>query len=234
MLSQAAAVSPLRLGKCWSAAWRTWAEISFGSRGIFEWFWLFEDPGILNSQLSGFLRKTKVCSSPRTFYIQITFLFSEWIVNENGFTLEHFLLFIPNVWPFIIPRGVQLSTSLSTHMHACTHTHTSYLILFSSPLLSGVQCEECSAGFYGNPRISRAPCRPCACNNNIDVTDPGSCSPVTGECLKCLYNTQGPNCQLCKPGYFGSALNQTCTSKSAKLLAGNVAAWTVVATPVLI
>ena len=60
-----------------SAAWRTWAEISFLSRGIFEWFCLFEDPGILNSQLCGFLRKTKVCSSPRTFYIQITFLFSE-------------------------------------------------------------------------------------------------------------------------------------------------------------
>ncbi|KAB0342537.1 hypothetical protein FD754_019463 [Muntiacus muntjak] len=55
------------------------------------------------------------------------------------------------------------------------------------------------------------PCWPCACNNNIDVTDAESCSPVTGECLKCLYNTQGPNCQLCKPGYFGSALDQTCT-----------------------
>ena len=119
-----------------------------------------------------------------------------------------------------IPRGVQLSTSLSTHMRM--HTHTSYLILFSSPLLSGVQCGECSAGFYGKPGISGAPCRPCACNNNIDVTDAGSCSPATGECLKCLYNTQGPNCQLCKPGNFGSALDRTCMSKSAKLLAGNV------------
>ncbi|KAM9699005.1 LOW QUALITY PROTEIN: laminin subunit beta-4 [Dama dama] len=76
---------------------------------------------------------------------------------------------------------------------------------------AGVQCGECSAGFYGNPGISGAPCRPCACNNNIDVTDAGSCSPVTGECLKCLYNTQGPSCQLCKPGYFGSAVDQTCT-----------------------
>uniref|UniRef100_A0A2K6GEB6 Laminin subunit beta 4 n=1 Tax=Propithecus coquereli TaxID=379532 RepID=A0A2K6GEB6_PROCO len=74
----------------------------------------------------------------------------------------------------------------------------------------GIQCGECSAGFYGNPKISGAPCRPCACNNNIDVTDPGSCSRVTGECLRCLHNTQGPNCQLCRPGYFGSALNQTC------------------------
>ncbi|ELK01304.1 Laminin subunit beta-4, partial [Pteropus alecto] len=82
--------------------------------------------------------------------------------------------------------------------------------------VKGKQCEECSAGFYGNPRISGAPCRPCACNNNIDITDPESCSQVTGECLKCLHNTQGPNCQLCKPGHFGSALNQTCRSYDGK------------------
>uniref|UniRef100_A0A8D2JSJ1 Laminin subunit beta-1 n=1 Tax=Sciurus vulgaris TaxID=55149 RepID=A0A8D2JSJ1_SCIVU len=75
---------------------------------------------------------------------------------------------------------------------------------------TGVQCGECSPGFYGNPSVSGAPCQPCACNNNIDVTDPESCNRVTGECLRCLHNTQGPNCQLCKPGHFGSALNQTC------------------------
>lgn len=103
-----------------------------------------------------------------------------------------------------------------------TQTHIPHLIPFSSPNLSGKQCEECSAGFYGNPRISGAPCRPCACNNNIDITDPESCSQVTGECLKCLHNTQGPNCQLCQPGHFGSALNQTCRSKSARPLGGNV------------
>ncbi|KAK2499442.1 hypothetical protein MC885_018429, partial [Smutsia gigantea] len=75
---------------------------------------------------------------------------------------------------------------------------------------AGKQCGECSAGFYGNPRTSGAPCQPCACNNNIDVTDPEACSPVTGECLRCLHNTQGTRCQLCRPGYFGSAINQTC------------------------
>ncbi|KAB0394765.1 hypothetical protein E2I00_006734, partial [Balaenoptera physalus] len=35
---------------------------------------------------------------------------------------------------------------------------------------------------------------------HIDVTDPESCSPVTGEGLKRLHNTQGPSCQLCRPG----------------------------------
>ncbi|XP_008828933.1 laminin subunit beta-4 [Nannospalax galili] len=75
---------------------------------------------------------------------------------------------------------------------------------------AGVQCGECAPGFYGNPRVLGALCQPCACNNNIDVTDMESCNQVTGECLKCLHNTQGPHCQLCKPGHFGSALNQTC------------------------
>ncbi|XP_037374552.1 laminin subunit beta-4 [Talpa occidentalis] len=75
---------------------------------------------------------------------------------------------------------------------------------------TGVHCGECAPGFYGDPRISGAPCRPCACNNNIDARDPESCSRRTGECLRCQHNTQGPHCQFCKPGYFGSALNQTC------------------------
>ncbi|KAM9077023.1 LOW QUALITY PROTEIN: laminin subunit beta-4 [Megaptera novaeangliae] len=82
---------------------------------------------------------------------------------------------------------------------------------------AGVQCGECSAGFCGNARTSGAPCRPCACKH-IDVTDQECCSPVTGEGLKRLHNTQGPSCQLCRPGYFG--LNQTCRRKSAKLPGG--------------
>ncbi|XP_021791861.2 laminin subunit beta-4 [Papio anubis] len=95
--------------------------------------------------------------------------------------------------------------------------HSCYQNLWSSDVIcnclqgyTGTQCGECSTGFYGNPRISGAPCQPCPCNNNIDVTDPESCSRVTGECLRCLHNTQGANCQLCKPGHYGSALNQTC------------------------
>ncbi|KAM6151998.1 LOW QUALITY PROTEIN: laminin subunit beta-4 [Erethizon dorsatum] len=78
-----------------------------------------------------------------------------------------------------------------------------------------IQCGECSPGFYGDPQVSGAPCQPCVCNHNIDVTDPESYSQVTG-CLRCLHNTQGPNCQLCTPGHFGSTLNQTCQSCSCQ------------------
>ncbi|XP_055663553.1 laminin subunit beta-4 [Falco peregrinus] len=75
---------------------------------------------------------------------------------------------------------------------------------------SGSQCDECPSGFYKNPGSPRLDCAPCPCNNNIDLTDPESCNRVTGECTKCLHNTHGANCQFCKPGYFGSALDQNC------------------------
>uniref|UniRef100_A0A8D0EKD1 Laminin subunit beta 4 n=1 Tax=Strix occidentalis caurina TaxID=311401 RepID=A0A8D0EKD1_STROC len=75
---------------------------------------------------------------------------------------------------------------------------------------SGDRCDECPSGFYKNPGSPGLDCVSCPCNNNIDVTDPESCNRVTGECTKCLHNTHGANCQFCKPGYFGSALNQNC------------------------
>ncbi|KAM9026484.1 laminin subunit beta-4 [Ara ararauna] len=75
---------------------------------------------------------------------------------------------------------------------------------------SGNRCDECPSGFYKNPGSPGLDCAPCPCNNNIDLTDPESCNRVTGECTKCLHNTHGTNCQFCKPGYFGSALNQNC------------------------
>ncbi|XP_061222234.1 laminin subunit beta-4 isoform X3 [Neopsephotus bourkii] len=75
---------------------------------------------------------------------------------------------------------------------------------------SGSRCDECPSGFYKNPGSPGLDCAPCPCNNNIDLTDPDSCNRITGECTKCLHNTHGTNCQFCKPGYFGSALNQNC------------------------
>ncbi|NXQ11768.1 LAMB4 protein, partial [Peucedramus taeniatus] len=82
---------------------------------------------------------------------------------------------------------------------------------------SGNQCDKCPSGFYKNSSSPGLDCAPCPCNNNIDLTDPESCNRVTGECTKCLHNTHGANCQFCKPGYFGSALNQSCQSCTCNL-----------------
>lgn len=75
---------------------------------------------------------------------------------------------------------------------------------------TGARCDECASGFYGNPNETRGYCQGCQCNNNIDVTDPQSCDKRTGECLKCLYHTEGEHCNLCKPGYYGNAVQQNC------------------------
>nr|XP_025728478.1 laminin subunit beta-4-like [Callorhinus ursinus] len=108
-------------------------------------------------------------------------------------------------------RCPDVPSSSQYFAHSCyQHPWSSDVICNCLQGYAGKQCGECSAGFFGNPRISGASCQPCACNKNTDVMDPESCSQLTGECLKCLHNTQGPHCQFCKPGYFGSAVNQTC------------------------
>ncbi|XP_014003610.1 laminin subunit beta-4 isoform X3 [Salmo salar] len=76
---------------------------------------------------------------------------------------------------------------------------------------TGLRCDACSAGFYGGLTApGGGGCDECLCNNNIDPADSDACDSVTGECLRCLHNTQGPRCQSCKPGYYGDALAQDC------------------------
>ncbi|XP_072275869.1 laminin subunit gamma-2 [Pyxicephalus adspersus] len=76
--------------------------------------------------------------------------------------------------------------------------------------LGGPRCDICADGYFGDPQGQNGPprlCRPCACNNNIDHTVEGSCDRVTGECLKCIYNTAGFYCDRCKEGYFGNPMD---------------------------
>uniref|UniRef100_A0A9J7YF13 Laminin, beta 2-like n=1 Tax=Cyprinus carpio carpio TaxID=630221 RepID=A0A9J7YF13_CYPCA len=75
---------------------------------------------------------------------------------------------------------------------------------------AGPRCNRCAPGYYGVPEQPGGMCRPCQCNRNIDPQDPESCDPQTGQCLRCLYNTDGHSCSECKPGYYGNALAQDC------------------------
>eukprot|EP00062_Callorhinchus_milii_P006208 gi/632946479/ref/XP_007888579.1/ PREDICTED: laminin subunit beta-2-like isoform X2 [Callorhinchus milii] len=75
---------------------------------------------------------------------------------------------------------------------------------------TGTRCDQCAPGYHGAPEVPGGSCRRCQCNNNIDVSDPDSCDPRSGDCLKCLHNTHGHHCGECRQGYYGNALQQDC------------------------
>ncbi|XP_066548069.1 laminin subunit gamma-2 [Amia ocellicauda] len=77
-----------------------------------------------------------------------------------------------------------------------------------SPGITGALCDMCEDGFYGDPLGKNGPVRPCQrcqCNGKIDINSVGNCDRLTGECLKCLYNTTGFYCEQCMEGFFRRA-----------------------------
>ncbi|KAG7235214.1 hypothetical protein INR49_030617, partial [Caranx melampygus] len=94
---------------------------------------------------------------------------------------------------------------------SCHADHSSNQILCScKPGYTGSRCDRCAPGYYGNPEQSGGQCLPCECNGNIDTQDPEACDPRSGQCLKCLYHTDGPSCAHCQYGYYGNALAHDC------------------------
>ncbi|TGZ57822.1 hypothetical protein CRM22_009869 [Opisthorchis felineus] len=75
---------------------------------------------------------------------------------------------------------------------------------------TGARCDECAMNYFGNPTELGGSCRPCQCSGNIALNEPGGCDPQTGRCLKCLHNSEGFNCDVCKLGYWGDATRQMC------------------------
>ncbi|XP_054440811.1 laminin subunit gamma-3 [Pteronotus mesoamericanus] len=73
----------------------------------------------------------------------------------------------------------------------------------------GRRCEICDDGFFGDPlglSGDPQPCQRCQCSGNVDPNAVGNCDPLSGHCLRCLYNTTGPHCERCQRGFYGSAL----------------------------
>ena len=92
--------------------------------------------------------------------------------------------------------------------------YTLCLWLYSMAVFTGVSCDRCADNYHGNPLVPGGTCERCMCNHNIDYNVPDSCDSETGECLKCLYHTEGYSCERCRPGYFGDATTQSCTGNN--------------------
>ncbi|KAM6455807.1 laminin subunit alpha-5 isoform 2-T2 [Liasis olivaceus] len=84
------------------------------------------------------------------------------------------------------------------------------------PGYAGVSCERCAPGYYGNPLVIGSSCQPCDCSGNADPNMLFSdCNTLTGVCTGCMYNTAGPRCELCAPGFYGDAVvAKNCTECS--------------------
>uniref|UniRef100_A0A6Q2YJC7 Laminin, beta 2 (laminin S) n=1 Tax=Esox lucius TaxID=8010 RepID=A0A6Q2YJC7_ESOLU len=83
---------------------------------------------------------------------------------------------------------------------------------------TGPRCDQCAPGYFGNPSQPGGQCQPCRCSNNIDKSDAEACDRRTGECKKCLYNTEGPECGVCKSGYYGEASRRNCRKCTCNFL----------------
>ncbi|XP_068772364.1 basement membrane-specific heparan sulfate proteoglycan core protein isoform X3 [Struthio camelus] len=73
---------------------------------------------------------------------------------------------------------------------------------------SGLSCQHCAAGFE---RVPHGPylgtCSGCHCHGHASA-----CDPVFGHCLNCQHNTEGPQCEKCRPGFFGDATQGTASA----------------------
>ncbi|XP_039981437.1 laminin subunit alpha-2 isoform X2 [Xiphias gladius] len=74
------------------------------------------------------------------------------------------------------------------------------------PGYAGPRCDRCSNGYYGEPTVPGGSCQPCDCHGNLDLSIPGSCDPITGQCLRCRQGYGGAACDSCADGYYGDAV----------------------------
>lgn len=102
------------------------------------------------------------------------------------------------------PEGVSCSLADGSLLPRCDGCPTG---------TTGPRCDVCKEGFYGEPpRGDTLPqsCQPCECNGHIDVRVAGSCDRRSGQCLKCLNNTKGWNCEDCERGFYHSRATDAC------------------------
>ncbi|CAB1317552.1 unnamed protein product [Coregonus sp. 'balchen'] len=102
--------------------------------------------------------------------------------------------------PCPCPGGSTCAVVFKTKEVVCTNCPTG---------TTGKRCELCDDGFFGDPLGENGQvrvCRACKCTDNIDPNAVGNCDRETGECLKCIYNTDGFFCDRCREGFYGNPL----------------------------
>lgn len=115
------------------------------------------------------------------------------------------------------PLGREVRLGVGGRGSRGQHCHGQTLPTFLSS--AGKRCELCDDGFFGDPLGQRGPvrpCVPCQCHGNVDPNAVGNCDPVSGRCLRCLYNTTGEHCERCRTGFYGDVLAPSPAGKCAR------------------
>ena len=55
---------------------------------------------------------------------------------------------------------------------------------------AGDKCDICDNNYFGHPEMPTGNCQRCDCSQNWIESEEGNCDPHTGECLKCVYDTE--------------------------------------------
>ncbi|TKC35705.1 hypothetical protein EI555_014030, partial [Monodon monoceros] len=123
--------------------------------------------------------------------------------------------------PVIRVLGAQMQSAIvfKVKQHIHTHTHPSSHSLFLSPSFWCAVWRMLCWFLWKSKNFGSRLWTLCL-QQHVDVTDPESCSPVTGEDLKCLHNTQGPSCQLCRPGVVDASVITDLPPKDGSVLPG--------------
>lgn len=83
---------------------------------------------------------------------------------------------------------------------------------------TGRKCDKCLTGYSRETDLTE--CKKCTCNINGIMDYNNICDQTTGKCI-CNDQTDGFECNQCKPGYFGnltSLNNSTCQKCSCDTL----------------
>uniref|UniRef100_A0A8C6SND2 Laminin, gamma 3 n=1 Tax=Neogobius melanostomus TaxID=47308 RepID=A0A8C6SND2_9GOBI len=92
------------------------------------------------------------------------------------------------------------------HNHGTCHSETG--VCDCSDFSTGLTCELCLDGYYGNALIGTpGDCQQCPCPDHT------SCAQIAGTgqvvCTNCPAGQTGTRCQMCEDGYYGDPLGQS-------------------------
>ncbi|XP_040285060.1 laminin subunit alpha-2 isoform X2 [Bufo bufo] len=106
-----------------------------------------------------------------------------------------------------LPCACPMSIASNNFSPTCHLDPTRGLVCDACPPgYTGLRCERCANGYFGQPSLPGGSCQPCQCNDNLDLSAPGCCDSETGECRICKPGVTGEYCNTCSEGYFGNAL----------------------------